>query len=306
VVAWIALSSLTVVLAVFAAALFGYCLLLAALYLTQRSLIYQPDNRIPDPAAAGVPAVSTGRILTADGLSLLAWYAPPARPAGYVVLYLHGNGGNIAYRARRLVRFAELGWGVMLPEYRGYGGNPGTPSEEGLLEDARAALRQLCAMGVAPARTLFWGESLGTGLAVRLSTECTAAAVLLESPYTSLMELGQRSFRWVPVRLLLHDRFDSLSRIGAVRAPLFIMQGGRDKIVPPEMGRRLLASAPAGGELWQAAAAGHNDLADFGLIEAAADFVRRRCPRVDGEDGPNALIPCRSEMQPAVRWLTEK
>ena len=121
-------------------------------------MIYFPDNNLPHPAAVGLPGVQIGRIQTDDGLSLIVWYAPPAAAGDFVVLYLHGNGGNIAYRARRILGFAELGWGVMLPEYRGYGGNPGTPSEKGLLLDARAAYARLVSMGIAPERILLWGE----------------------------------------------------------------------------------------------------------------------------------------------------
>ena len=261
------------------AAVIGSALLLAGIYGAQRRLIYFPDNNLPHPAAVGLPGVQVGRIQTDDGLSLIVWYAPPAGAGDFVVLYLHGNGGNIAYRARRILGFAELGWGVMLPEYRGYGGNPGTPSEKGLLLDARAAYARLVSMGTAPERILLWGESLGTGLAVHLAAEHGVACLLLESPYTSMTDLGRWHMPWLPVRLLLRDRFDSLRRIGAVRAPILVMQGGRDTIVPPEMGRRLLAAAQAPAELWHAAEAGHNDLTDFGILAAAQDFVRRRCPR---------------------------
>jgi fermentation-respiration switch protein FrsA (DUF1100 family) len=259
------------------AVLLGFGLLLGGIYVGQRRLIYFPDNDLPHPSAVGLPGVQVGRIQTADGLSLVVWYAAPVAHDNFVVLYLHGNAGNIAYRAHRVLAFTELGWGIMLPEYRGYGGNPGTPSEHGLLADARAAFAQLTTMGIAPERILLWGESLGTGLAVQLASEHAVAGVLLESPYTSMADLAGWHFPWLPVGFLLRDRFDSLSRIGAVRAPILVMQGDRDTIVPPEMGQRLLAAARAPAELWRAAGAGHNDLASFGLLAAATDFARRRC-----------------------------
>jgi uncharacterized protein len=264
-------------IAIGGAVVIGSALLLGGIYGVQRRLIYFPDNNLPHPAAVGLPGVQVGRIQTADGLSLVVWYAPPADADNFIVLYLHGNAGNIAYRARRVLGFAELGWGIMLPEYRGYGGNPGTPSEQGLLKDAHAALAELEAMGIASERILLWGESLGTGLAVQLAAEHEVACLLLESPYTSMADLARWHLPWLPVGFLLRDRFDSLARIGAVRAPVLVMQGDRDTIVPPDMGRRLLAAAQAPGELWHAAGAGHNDLAAFGLLAAAADFVRRRC-----------------------------
>lgn len=122
------------------------------------------------------------------------------------------------------------------------------------------------------------GESLGTGLAVRLAAENAVACLLLELPYTSIVDVARWHLPWLPVGLLLRDRFDSLARIGDVRAPILVMQGKRDTIVPAEMGQRLLAAARSPAELWQAAEAGHNDLADFGIFAAAGDFVRRRCP----------------------------
>ncbi len=146
--------------------------------------------------------------------------------------------------------------------------------------DARAGLAELRRLGIPDDRILLWGESLGTGPAVQLAAEQPVACVLLEAPFTSMSEMAHRHFPWLPVGLLLRDRFDSLGTIGAVRAPILVMQGARDTIVPPEMGRRLADTAKA--ELWQAPQGGHNDLADFGLIEAASDFVRRRLPPPHG------------------------
>jgi fermentation-respiration switch protein FrsA (DUF1100 family) len=131
-------------------------------------------------------------------------------------------------------------------------------------------------MGVPPRRIILWGESLGTSLAARLATRVDFAALILESPFTSVADLARRSYPFVPVDLLLKDRFESLSFIGNVSAPILILQGGRDGIVPPEMGQEMKMAARAPAELWVAPEAGHNDLASFGAIEAAADFVARQ------------------------------
>jgi hypothetical protein len=197
-----------------------------------------------------------------------------------VLLYLHGNGGHVAYRAERAHRFARLGWGALFVQWRGYGGNPGAPSEDGLAEDARAGLRALQEAGVAPSRIVLWGESLGTGPAIRLAAEDPAAvaAVILESPYTSLLALARLHYPLLPANLLLRDRYDSLSRIGAVAAPILILQGGRDTLVPPALGRELAAAARAPVELWEAPGAGHNDLGPAGAVEEAARFLARRLP----------------------------
>ncbi len=256
-----------------------YILVLTGLYAFQRRLLFIPDTSVPDPVRAGLADVAVLHIPTDDGLSLLAWYVSPPRPDGFTVLLLHGNAGNIAHRAGRLRAMQERGWGVLLLEYRGYGGNAGSPTEMGLMLDARAGLAELRQRGVSPDRTLLWGESLGTGLAIWLAAEKPVAAVLLDGPYTSIVDAAQRQYPYVPVRALLKDRFDSLSRIGRVTAPILVMQGSLDRLVPPAMGRKLMAAANAPTELWVAEGVGHEDLGPFGAVEAASSFVEKRCPR---------------------------
>jgi fermentation-respiration switch protein FrsA (DUF1100 family) len=252
-----------------------YALILAVLFLFQRRILFLPDNAKPDLTRVGNEAVRPVTVPTPDGLSLLSWFMPPARDDGLVVLYLHGNAGHIGHRAYRLGPYRRIGWGVLLLEYRGYGGNPGRPSEAGLLTDARAGLAALLEMGFPPARILLWGESLGSGLAVRLAAENSVAAVLLEAPYTSITDMARLRFPFVPARWLLLDRFESLRCIAGVRAPVLVMHGARDRIVPVTMGRTLHEAAVRPKELWIAPDAGHVDLVEAGAIEAAADFVNR-------------------------------
>jgi hypothetical protein len=268
----------TVLAAGIGAAVLLYGFFLGWLYVCQRRLLYRPDANLPPPTQFGLHDIDVIHFKAADGAPLFAWYAAPTSSDAFVVLYLHGNGGHIGYRAHRLHRMTGLGWGVLLLEYRGFGGNPGAPTETGLMQDARAALDELGRRDIAAERILLWGESLGTGLAVVLAVEQDVAAVLLESPYTSIADAAQIHYPYVPARRLIKDRFDTRSRIERVRAPMFIMQGALDRIVPPAMGRELLHLATAPAELWVAETAGHNDLAQAGAIEAAADFVRRRVP----------------------------
>jgi fermentation-respiration switch protein FrsA (DUF1100 family) len=258
----------------------SYCLIAAALFLLQRRILFRPDRPRPDLPRIVVPGLREVTVTTPDGLPLLCWYLPPKGTSGggaddRVVLYLHGNAGHIGHRAFRLGLYHSLGWGVLLLGYRGFGGNPGRPSEAGLLIDARAGLAAIRDMGFPPDRILLWGESLGSGVAVSLAAEQTVAAVLLEAPYTSIIDMGRRRFPFVPVRWLLLDRFDSLRTIRDVHAPVMVMHGARDRIVPVEMGRAVFDAANEPKELWIAVDAGHVDLVEAGAIEAAGAFVQK-------------------------------
>ena len=253
----------------------------AALWAFQDRLIYFPDpTPPPPPALLGLDRVGETRLRTADGLDILAWSLPAGRGDTPVLLYLHGNGGSLAYRADRLRRFEDLGWGALVVQWRGYGGNPGQPSEAGLAEDARAGLRSLQEAGVPAARIVLWGESLGTGLAIRLAAEQprAVAAVILESPYTSLLALARMHYPLLPSNLLLRDRYDSLALMPRVEAPMLILQGARDTLVPPAMGREIAAAARAPVQLWEAQFAGHNELGQVGAFEEAARFLSQHLP----------------------------
>jgi fermentation-respiration switch protein FrsA (DUF1100 family) len=253
----------------------------AALWAFQDRLIYFPDpTPPPPPALLGLDRVAETRLRTADGLDILAWSLPAGRTDAPVLLYLHDNGGSLAYRADRLRRFEDLGWGALVVQWRGYGGNPGQPSEAGLTEDARAGLRSLQEAGVLAARIVLWGESLGTGLAIRLAAEQprAVAAVILESPYTSLLALGRMHYPLLPSNLLLRDRYDSLALMPQVEAPMLILQGARDTLVPPAMGREIAAAARAPVRVWEAPLAGHNELGRAGAFEEAARFLVHHLP----------------------------
>jgi hypothetical protein len=262
----------------FGCALAAYGGIVAGLFLFQRRLLYRPGAKRPalaDLAGLGVREVE---LATTDGLNLFSWYLPPL-PGRPVIAYFHGNGGHIGYRSERLRRFAREGYGVLLAEYRGYGGNPGIPCERGLFADGEAALDFLADEGIGSSRVVLWGESLGSGVAVCLATRWQVAAVILEAPFTSIAAAAQHHYAFVPAAMLVRDRFDSLSRIARVTAPLLVLHGERDTIVPVRHGRALLAAATAPKEGWFAPAAGHENLAQFGALEAAISFIERgACP----------------------------
>jgi fermentation-respiration switch protein FrsA (DUF1100 family) len=256
-------------------AVVGYAALVGGLYLFQRQLLYHPDRTRPELLGLEKLGVRETMLSTEDGLSLLSWYLP-ARPGRPVIAYFHGNGGHIGYRVERVLRFAGEGYGVLMAEYRGYGGNPGAPSEAGFYADGRAALAFLEREGVAPNWLVLYGESLGSGVAVQLAAQHEVAALILEAPLTSVSEVAQCHFPYVPAARMVTDRFDSLSRIGKVRAPILVLHGERDRVVPVRYGRALFDAAPEPKEGWFAPEAGHEDLARYGGLDTAVAFIERR------------------------------
>jgi len=253
----------------------AYGALVGGLYVFQRQLLYFPDRARPELFGLGQLGVREAMLETEDGLSLLSWYLP-ARPRRPVIAYFHGNGGHIGYRAERLLRFAREGFGVLMPEYRGYGGNPGTPTEAGFYADGRATLAFLDREGVAANRLVLYGESLGSGVAVALAVQHEIAALILEAPPTSVAEIAQCHFPYVPASRMVVDRFDSLSRIGKVKAPILVLHGERDRVVPVRYGRALFDAAPEPKENWFAPAAGHENLARYGSLDVVVGFIDRR------------------------------
>ena len=249
----------------------GYLLVLGFVFWKQRSLMYFPDQAMPSAAAVGTPWFREVRYAAADGLALAGWYVP-AEPARPTVVLFHGNGGNLAYRAAGFAPFVARGVGVLLAGYRGYGGNAGAPSEAGFRADAEGALAFLTGEGVPPAQTVLIGESLGSGVAVQVAAG-RAAALLLEAPFTSAADVGQRTFPFLPVRWLIRDRYDSASRIAGIGMPLLVVHGELDGIVPIRFGRRLFALAAEPKRAVWLPGADHNDLALHGLREIELDFL---------------------------------
>ncbi|MGF1608840.1 MAG: alpha/beta hydrolase, partial [Kiloniellales bacterium] len=239
-----------------ATALGLYLLFVAFLFVMQRQMLYLPSGQLPDPAASGVPGLGAVTVPTKDGLQLTHWYRAPAAPDGPVVAVLHGNAGHIGHRIGKYWPLLQAGFGLLLIEYRGYGGNPGSPSETGLTEDARSALAWLMEEDVAPGRIVLYGESLGTAPAVRAAaaqargslgpTAVPFAGLVLEAPFTSIADVAQHHYWYVPVRWLLRDPWEVAPDIGAIAAPLLVVHGERDRVVPARFGKRLyeLAAEP--------------------------------------------------------------
>jgi fermentation-respiration switch protein FrsA (DUF1100 family) len=234
---------------------------LVLLWLGQRRLIYLPSGPLVSPRDVGLAAAGELTVHTRDGVPLGAWFVPPAErsPRGTIIVF-NGNAGNRAYRAPLAQRLSGSGYAVCLFDYRGYGGNPGSPTEQGLLEDARAVRNAIAARpGVDASRIVYLGESLGTGVAVALASESAPAALVLRSPFTSMADVAAHHYWFLPVRQLLTDRFDSLSRIHGVGCPVLVIAGDRDTIVPLELSQRLFEAAPEPKRLITFAGVDHND-----------------------------------------------
>jgi hypothetical protein len=216
---------------------------------------------------------------TGDGLRLSGWFfaAPGASPR-VTVLVFNGNAGHRAHRSPLAAALHRHGLQVLLVDYRGYGGNPGTPSENGLAADSQAARAYLAGRpDVDRSRIVYFGESLGTAVAVALAVEHPPAALVLRSPFTSMIDLGRHHYPFLPVRLLLRDRFAAIDRIQHVRVPLLVIAGGQDRIVPIDNSRRLYDAAVAPKTLVVLPDADHNDfelLAGVEMIQAIVRFLQ--------------------------------
>jgi uncharacterized protein len=241
----------------------------ALMFFAQRALMYFPERVRTAPAAAGLPQAQEVTLDTADGEKIIAWHVPP-RGDKPVVIYFHGNGGSLRLRADRFKRLGADGVGLLAVSYRGYGGSTGSPSEAGLIEDARAAYAYAAERY---RRIAVWGESLGTGVAVALAAEKPVERVILESPYTSTADIAAASYWFLPVRFLMRDQFRSDLRIVQVKAPVLILHGEADGIIPIVYGERLLALAPGKKQLIRFPKGSHNDLDDFGAMDAVLKFL---------------------------------
>lgn len=268
-------SDLVLLKIVFSAVLI-YGLVVASLYLFQRRILFVPGTTLLDREAVGVPDMNDADLISDDGLTLRSWYraAMPRRPT---IVYFQGNAGTISGRGFKARPLMDHGYGVLLVGHRGYGGNPGFPSEDGLIDDGRAALKFLAAQGVRAKDIILYGESLGSGVAVALaagmSDEEPPGAIILEAPFTSIVEIAASRYRFVPVRFLIKDRFDSLARVDQIHAPMLILHGARDGVINIQHGKTLHEAANEPKQFVLFDEGRHSDLYDYGALEAVVGFV---------------------------------
>jgi uncharacterized protein len=257
-------------------------MLLALVLVFQRQLVYFPHPADVGPATDYLPQAREVTLRTADRLELGAWFVPAAARGdrGVTVLVANGNAGNRSMRAPLAAALARSGLSVLLFDYRGFGGNPGTPTEEGLARDARAAQGFLVEeVGVRPERLLYYGESLGAAVVARLATERAPAGLLLRSPFTDLASVGRIHYPFLPVHnALLVDHYPVADLIARIAVPTTVVYGTRDSIVPPDHSRAVAAAAAGPTRIVAVEGADHNDsalLEGRALIEATVELADR-------------------------------
>jgi fermentation-respiration switch protein FrsA (DUF1100 family) len=254
-------------------------MVIAVLWAFQRQLIYFPDNTRVPPAGEVIEGARDVTVHTEDGLELGAWFVPaegPAPATPMAVLVAPGNGGNRASRASLAIELSERGLAVLLMDYRGYGGNPGSPSEDGLAADAIAASEALEELGYPPDRTIYFGESLGGGVMAALQVRRPPAGIVLRSPFTDLAAVGAHHYPFLPVRLLLRDRFPVVEHLSSSKVPVTVIYAQHDSVVPSELSARVADAAGALVERLVIPRADHNDPAMFGprVADAVVRLVR--------------------------------
>jgi hypothetical protein len=250
----------------------GYIVDLAILYFSQRGFIFPiPQTVRTTPEAAGFPQTEEHVLTTTDGENVIVWHVP-AKPGHAVVIYFPGNGDFLAGSVGRFRGIISDGTGLVALSYRGYAGSSGQPSEHGLLLDAAAAYAFATARYDAN-RIVVWGFSLGSGVAVALAAGQPVGKLILEAPYTSIVEVAGALLRIVPVRWILKDQFHSDERIAGVTAPLLIMHGERDSTISIDLGERLFALAHQPKQFVRFPGGGHDNLDNYGAIETARQFI---------------------------------
>ncbi len=245
---------------IYAAAI--YLALMGILYLMQRQFIYYPKSGEISPEHYGLPSVELIKLKTSDGIHLSAWYSPAREKSMPTIVYFHGNYGHMGYRASIIEPYIHAGYGVLLLSYRGYSGSTGKPSEKGLYNDGRAAINYLISQGINAQCLALYGVSLGSGVAVQMATEYDVGALILQSSFTSLVDVGKKHYFFFPVSLILKDRYESDKKIAMIKAPKLFIHGAQDNIIPLSFGRRLYDLASQPKEMLVYPKAGHNFLPD--------------------------------------------
>tara|TARA_B100000579_G_scaffold434103_1_gene454246 strand:- start:465 stop:1301 length:837 start_codon:yes stop_codon:yes gene_type:complete len=222
-----------------------YIFILISTYVFQRNLLYHPteNNYFGDKLLAPIEKV---KIKTNDNIELLSWYHNKSISEYKTILFLHGNAGSLENRIHKINHFKDMNVNFLIVAWRGFSGNKGQPTEIGLYEDARSSIKWLKQKGIAEENIIIYGESLGTGVAIEVAQNKNFAGIILESPFTSMIDAGKNKYPFLPVAFLLKDKYESKKKIKNIKIPILVMHGKVDNIVPFDMGKQMyeLANQP--------------------------------------------------------------
>lgn len=232
--------------------------------------MYFPDKSRPE-VPPGVEVVS---VKTEDDLTLQGWFFPLKSETKGTIVYFHGNAGNIKDRLFKIIPYLENGYEVLLCEYREYGGNPGEMSEQGAYADARAYLNWISKRPeIDQSKIFYYGESIGTGVAVQMASERIPSVLVLESPFSSALDLAKIFYFFLPVDFLLKDRFLSSEKIASIKVRLLIVHGDKDDVIPISLAKKLFALAHDPKRFVEIRGGNHNNLPLLGLSDHVLEFL---------------------------------
>ena len=259
------------------AALGVYAFVVVVMFLAQRSLIYPAAATAPRLADHNLPGLEAVETDSHPGLTLTHWFHAPAGPGEPLIVFFHGNASDLSNAVAKMRPFIEAGFGLLATGYRGYSGNPGRPSEEGLTADARSIVDWAYHQGYESDRLVYFGESLGTAVAVKMASERPPSALVLEAPPSSIADVAAAHYWYLPVRSLIRDPWDSHARIATVDCPILVLHGENDPVVPVRFGRKLFEAAIEPKEaIWHPTALHTDILDDPDVVRQVIEFIRTR------------------------------
>lgn len=251
----------------------AYAAICVAMVVLQRSMIYLPAKGAHAPDAFGLAGVEVEKLTTPDGetVETWRWKGTSDKP---VIVFFHGNAGNLEHRHAIFRMFMDLGYGFVALDYRGYGNSTGSPSYGSIIGDARLVLdRTLAAADFSGRKVVLYGESLGTGVATEIAVGRDIAGVILQSPYTSIAAAAAERFPWLPVRFLLTERLSNITHVAAINAPLMILHGDRDELFPLQMAKEIFDKATGPRKLEILQRTGHNDIHPEDIEDFVSTFI---------------------------------
>ena len=254
----------------------GYLILIISLFIFQRSFLYFPEKGKIDSSYFLNTELEEISFSTSDELILKSWVKKPESEDEFTILIFHGNGGHVGHRVSKFETFIEKGYGLFFLEYRGYADNPGKPSEKGLYNDALAAIKFLSEKNIKSNKIILYGESLGCGIAVKLSTEFEFAATILEAPFTSINDVAQKLYWYLPAKWLVLDRYNIIDIVNKIKSPLLILHGEKDRIIDINFGKKVFKAANQPKESLFVPHAGHNNLFEFDVQKKILFFLKKQ------------------------------